>query len=82
MVASLMPLFSEVIFSPLWSSRHNQIAIMVSGSGVFPFPDTKGMNMAVGWYWVGNLLVSPTFQSGLTPWALLTDTFSFVLKTH
>lgn len=82
MAASLMSLCSEMVFSLFWSSRHNQIDTMVSGSGVLPFPDTKGMDTAVGMVLGGEIASEPLFPADFKPWVLLTDIFSFVLKTH
>lgn len=82
MVVSLMSLYSEMVFSLLWSSRHNQIDIMVSGSGVFPFLDTKGMDTAEGIILGGEIASEPLFPAYFKPWVLLTDIFSFALKTH
>lgn len=55
---------------------------MVSGSGVFPFLDTKGMAIAVGMVLGGEIASEPLFPADLKPWALLTDIFSFALKTR
>lgn len=76
-----MSLCSEMVFSPFWSSRHNQIDTMVSGSGMFPFPDTKGMDTAIGMVLGGEIASEPLFPACFKPWVLLTHIFSFALKT-
>lgn len=40
---------------------------MVSGSGVFPFPDTKGMGMGVDMVLGGESASEPHFQQILSP---------------
>lgn len=76
-----MSLCSEMVFSLFWSSRHNQIDTMVSGSGMFPFPDTKGMDTAIGMVLGGEIASEPLFPACFKPWVLLTHIFSFALKT-
>lgn len=44
----LQCLCCQMVFSPLWFSRHNRIDMLASGSDVFPCPDTEGIAMGVG----------------------------------
>lgn len=52
---------------------------MVSGSDVFPHPDTKSMGMAVGVVLSKETASEPCLSAKLKPHPLLTDTFNVVL---